>query len=154
MWHEVKRAWNSDSASDMYSGPLRAALAKTFPRRAAKRNASWLVMEDNDPSGYKSGKAVKTKRRLRMRTMKVPKRSPDLNVLDYRLWADITRRMRQQERSWPASKTESRDAYKARLRRTALRTSPTFVKKAVQDMKRRCKLLVQAKGWYFEESKK
>ena len=30
--------------------------------------------------------------------MHLPKHSPDLNALDYRIWADINRRMRLQEK--------------------------------------------------------
>ena len=146
MWHEITRRWSGKQAALMYSGPLLAALRKAYPARS-----SWVIMEDNDPSGYKSGAGLKAKRDSRMRAMMVPKRSPDLNVLDYRLWADITRRMRGQEARCLKSKKETRAEYKARLRRTALRTSTAFVKSAVKDMARRCKLLVKAKGWHIEE---
>ena len=49
------------------------------------------------------------------------------------------------------SKRETRVEYKARLKRTALNTSPKFVKDAVQDMERRCRRLVEEKGGFFEE---
>ena len=81
----------------------------------------------------------------------IEKHSPDLNVLDYRIWSDINRRMRFQEKSWSAKKKEMRQVYKQRLRRTALRTSTRFVQSAVMDMARRCQLLVKHKGWHFEE---
>ena len=83
--------------------------------------------------------------------MSVPKRSPDLNVLDYRIWANINQRMRNAERSWSHSHRESRAEYKGRLMRTALATPRAFIRNAVQDMVRRCELLVEAKGWYFQE---
>ena len=56
MWHEVKGAWNGDAAAAMYAGPLSTSLKKSAPRKRA-----WDVMEDNDPSGYKSRKAVAAK---------------------------------------------------------------------------------------------
>ena len=151
MWHEVPQTWSGKQAAAMYTGPLLAALRKTFPKRAAKSRALWSIQEDNDPSGYKSGAGVRAKKAMRMRALAMPKRSPDLNVLDYRIWADITRRMRLQESRWPKAKKETRAEYKARLRRTALRTSTAFVKSAVRDMARRCKLLVKVKGWHIDE---
>ena len=42
-----------------------------------------------------SFKGVATKVR---KVLKIPKRSPDLNVMDYFIWAEIQKRMRAQER--------------------------------------------------------
>jgi hypothetical protein len=39
----------------------------------------------------------------------------------------------------------------ARLKRTALRLPRTFVEKSIGDMRRRCRLLLTAKGHHFEE---
>ena len=36
----------------------------------------------------------------------MPKRSPELNVMDYAVWADVNRRMRKQEKKWKASDAE------------------------------------------------
>ena len=58
--------------------------------------------------------------------------------------------MRAQERTWK-NKRESREAYLARLRRTALRLPASFINKSIEDMVRRCQKLYEAKGWYFEE---
>ena len=70
----------------------------------------------------------------------IPKRSPDLNVCDYALWAEVNKRMRAQERRWPAAKKEARAHFLARLRRTAMNLPQQFVDDAIGDMKRRCKL--------------
>ena len=99
----------------------------------------------------KSRKAVQCKEELGIEAMIVPKRSPDLNVLDYRIWAEVNRQMRETERNWPKSYKESRAEYKDRLKRTALGLSRSFVRKAVEDMKRRCELVTAANGWYFQE---
>ena len=83
----------------------------------------------------------------------LPKRSPDLDVLDYAVWADVNRRMRKQEKNWTAKKKESREQYLARLRRTALGTDPKWLKKRMEDMPRRLGLLVKPKGGHFAEAK-
>ena len=54
MWHQVDGRWNAEAAERMYSGPLRAALKKTYPQVRGK----FRVMEDNDPTGYKSRKGM------------------------------------------------------------------------------------------------
>ena len=151
MWHEIPKQWCAKQAVDMYKESLLPALKKVHPHMASKRKPAWVVMEDNDPTGYKSKMAVKCKAALGIQIMTMPKRSPDLNVLDYRIWAEINRRMRKTERGWPKSRKESRVEFKARLRRTAFSLPRSFIKAAMQDMVRRCKLLVEEKGWYFKE---
>ena len=81
----------------------------------------------------------------------IPKRSPDLNVCDYALWAEVNKRMRAQERHWPAARKETRANFLARLRRTAKNLPQQFVDDAIGDMKRRCKLVLDAKGGHIEE---
>ena len=51
----------------------------------------------------------------------------------------------------PKGFKESRDEYKARLRRTALGLPRSVVGKAVADTERRVKALKDAKGMYFED---
>ena len=58
MWQYHTGRWNGGVAAAMYSGPLLKTLRRAFPAHAAKRNGRWTVLEDNDPSGYKSKKAV------------------------------------------------------------------------------------------------
>lgn len=146
MWHEVKGNWTGQAAADMYSGPLRKALQAAYPNRR-----SWVVMEDNDPSGYKSRKGLDAKRESRITSMDLPKRSPDCNPLDYSLWHEINVRMREQERGFKKNFKESREAYLKRLRRVALTLPPSVVKKAVRDMKRRVQELVDKKGGLITE---
>ncbi len=144
-WHEMQ-SWGGPRAAEAYKGPLKKALSKAYPR---VRNH--VVLEDNDPSGYKSGAGIKAKKEAGITTLDLPKRSPDLNVLDYSLWSQITTRMREQEKHWPKDFKESREEYKARLRRTALGLPRSVVGKAVADMERRVRALKEAKGMYFEE---
>ena len=146
MWHEIKGNWNGARAAEMYTGPLRNAVQKAYPGRR-----SWVVMEDNDPTGYKSSKGVSAKREAKLISMDLPKRSPDCNPLDYALWHEINVRMRKQECSFPKSFRESSGAYLKRLRRTALGLPASVVGKAVQDMSRRTKELVTNGGGLLVE---
>jgi hypothetical protein len=84
--------------------------------------------------------------------MPLPKRSPDLNALDYSICHAINVRMRDQESRFPKSKKESKEQYLTRLRRTALGLPTSFVTKAVQSMKRRVELLEAAKGGLSSKS--
>ena len=65
--------------------------------------------------------------------------------------SEVERRLRQQERRWPAAKYESRAAFIRRVRRTALGLPRTFINKSVGDLSRRVQLLHEAKGGLFEE---
>ena len=147
MWHDVPRGrWSGEAAANMYAGPLKRALAEAWP---AKR--TWRVLEDNDPTGFKSGKGNRAKESAHIDVFEIPRRSPDLNVLDYALWHTINLRMREQERAWPAEKRESKDEYMKRLRRTALSLPTALVKKCVGGMRRRCRLTFAKNGGLFAE---
>ena len=151
MWHYIEGRWNAKKAAAMYRGPLMLAMAKTFPENARKPHAKWVVLEDNDPAGYKSGEAEGAKAEVGIKVKELPCRSPDLNVLDYSLWKAIEKRMRSQERAFPKSKKETVVEFKARLRKTALGLPESVVKKAVMSMKRRLTQIVDAKGGLIEE---
>ena len=86
-----------------------------------------------------------------LNVLKVPKRSPDLNVLDYAVWSEVEHRMRAAERKWPVAKRETRVEFGKRLDRTARNLPASFIDKSIGDMKHRCNLLFEAKGGLFEE---
>ena len=146
LWTEIKGRWNGQAAADFYKGPMLQVLKRTWPRRR-----SFLVLEDNDPSGFKSRKGVAAKLQAKVQILEIPKRSPDLNICDYALWKQVTRTMRKQERRWPTSRRETRAQYVARLARAARGLKKSFVVKAIGDMKRRCQRLYNSKGGHFEE---
>ena len=79
---------------------------------------------------------------MNIKTIFWPRYSPDLMPLDFTLWNDINRRMR---KNAPVG-LESAVAFKARLRRMALRTSTKTVRKAVEAMRTRAKQIWEAKG--------
>ena len=69
-----------------------------------------------------------------------PPYSPDLNPLDYFLWSEVNRRMALKD------KLESKLAYMARLRRTAMSIEPPLIKKAIAQMKDRAQAICDNKG--------
>ena len=110
-------------------------------------------LEDNDPSGYQSKRALATKASKNIRQFKIPKRSPDLTVIDYFVWSEVERRMRTMERAWPNTRHETRQQYIRRLR-AAVRSIPAnVIDKAIGDLARRAELLYRARGGLFDESK-
>ena len=143
------RNWNGDVAAQMYTGPIKAALQRTCPSKRKFR-----VLEDNDPAGFKCRKGCAAKVASRIESFDIPRRSPSLNVCDYALWSEVNRRMRATEGKWPAGKTETRKQYVARLRRTALRLSASFIRASITGMRRRCRLLSATDGQPVEEGGK
>ncbi|CAK0825254.1 unnamed protein product [Prorocentrum cordatum] len=137
VWHYLPTLWCADAACDFYAGVLAPAL-----RRCRKGRRAFRILEDNDPTGYKSKKAVDCKRGLKITPLKFPKYSPDLNPLDYFLWAEVNRRMAEQ--SAPAN--ESQSAYKARLRRVAMGIPKSVIRAAVAKMKTKAAEVVVAEG--------
>ena len=132
------------------------SLEKAYPTHAKmvrdkKRHRQWSVLEDNDPTGYKSSAGKDAKKKVGIDVFELPPRSPDLNVLDYSLWAEISRRLRKQERKFPCNKVESKSDFIKRLRKTAMGLPKSVVRKAVEDMQRRCKKIEEAKGGLFDE---
>jgi hypothetical protein len=146
VWAEIQGRWTGAAAADFYGDVLLKALKKAQPTRR-----KYTVLEDNDPTGFKSKKGKEAKSESGINVFAIPKRSPDLNVCDYALWQEVSRCMREQEKTWKDKKRETRDEYLQRLRRTAMTLPKHFVDKAIGDMKRRCQRLYAAKGHLFEE---
>lgn len=144
-WHITRGRWNATKAAEMYR-LLEKALKKAFPNHRGR----WVILEDNDPAGYKSGLAKDTKAELKMDVMSLPPRSPDLNVLDYSLWAEVSKRMRAQEKLFAANKKESAAEFEKRLRATALGVPRSVVEKALMDMRKRLVKIKKAKGGLIE----
>ena len=129
--------WSAQAAADTYAGPIQKVLKRAFPHKT-----SYRLLEDNDPTGYKSGKAMAAKKSLSITTWDLPRYSPDLNPCDYFLWDEVQRRMAAGE----PDRLESAAKYKARLRRTAMGLPASVVRRGVQAMKRRCQAVFEAKG--------
>lgn len=152
LWHYIhlpkKARWGGKVAAEMYLGPVRAAVRRRYPQRKW-----WTILEDNDPAGFKSTLGNQAKKDAKLHAFPIPMRSPQLNVLDYAIWSEVSRRMRQQEKRWPPNKKESRPQYLERLRRTAKRLPARFVRNSIMNMKVRCQRLYAAQGSHFEEGR-
>ena len=146
MCHVVPGKWNASEAAKMYSKSLAPALQDMYP---SKRR--YQILEDNDPSGYKSKAAIQAKDECKIVPMGFPKRSPDINPLDYGFWSHVNRLLRKQESAFPASKRETRCQFIARVKRTVKRVPASVLTPLVKSMKRRCVALRNAKGKDFEE---
>ena len=136
MW-EYYSKWNGKAAADMYRGPILSALKK---QRGMKD--SYLIAEDNDPTGFKSGLGIEAKAEVGIHTIKWPRYSPDLMPLDYSLWDAINNRM---DMCAPKDR-ESKEDFKKRLRRVAFRLPAASVRKAVKSMKKRAAEIWKAGG--------
>jgi transposase len=155
MWEENSGPWDKHAAAAMYNGVLKRGLKAKYPAIAKKmkkkkKGAAFTILEDNDPTGYKSAEGKKAKKAAGIEVLSIPKRSPDLSVMDYAVWSSTNKGMREQETNWGPEKKESREAYLKRLRKTALSFSAATINKWTGDMVRRCKLLVKAKGGYID----
>ena len=146
VWHTIDCVWGGDEAARVYSDVISPALKDHYPTKRA-----FTMLEDNDPSGNNSKKGVAAKAASKIHVFNIPKRSPDLNVMDYSIWAEVERKLREQERKMPPSKRETRQEFERRLDRTAANLPKEFIDKAIGDMRRRCELLSKAKGGLFEE---
>ena len=81
----------------------------------------------------------------------IPKRSPDLSVMDYAIWKAVSRRLRRQERTFPANEVETKEKFMERLKKTARRLPSALVTLSIADLRRRCQRLHAARGGHFEE---
>ena len=94
IWYAApNNSWTAKAADRMYREVLHPTLKDSYP--AAR---SFRVLEDNDPTGYKSSLGQKAKKDVKISAFSLPPRSPDLNPLDYTIWAEVNRRMRTQEK--------------------------------------------------------
>lgn len=137
LWEYFDGRWNGQKAADLYRGPIKTLLKRKFGNK--KR---YVIAEDNDPTGYKSNKAIAAKKECGICPIHWPRYSPDMMPLDFSLWTDIEERMVE---CAPKGR-ESVEAYKVRLRRVAMRTPPATVLKAVKAMRQRARDIAEAKG--------
>lgn len=146
VWHTIAGTWSGSEAAALYGNVVLPAVRARYPR-----TRRFCILEDNDPTGNQSKKGIQAKRDAHLEVLHIPKRSPDLNVMDYAVWAEVERRMRAQEKKWSVSKAEARTAFARRLDRTARGLSKEFIDKSIMDLQRRTKRLLDAEGGLFEE---
>ena len=96
----------------MYKGSVKDRFEKAYPGCS-----SWIVLEDNDWTGFRSKVGIKAKDKAGLKVLRIPKRSPHFNMCDHALWKEVQKRMRAQEKRFPPAFRESRLAFLKRLRR-------------------------------------
>ena len=136
MWHYLPKTWNAGVAADLYEQTILPALV-----RHRGRKPKYLVVEDNDPVGYKSRKAIAVKRRYGIETLEWPRYSPDLNPLDFHVWDAV-----EEQALLSLSGPTTIKAYKAKLRRIAFALPEASIRKAVLEMRTRAQDIYEAEG--------
>ena len=138
LWKYLEGQWSGDAAATLYKKDIKQVFKRLCPAKASPS-----ILEDNDPTGYKSSKAKAVKKLLKYKIVSLPRYSPDLNPMDFFLWADIEKRMMQ---SAPKAGNEKVEEYKRRLRKTAMATSKRTIRRALASMPKRIAAVVEAKG--------
>lgn len=137
LWHHLdKGKWSGAIAAKIYRGPLLKALQK---HRGVK--AKYVILEDNDPSGFKSGKGMAAKREVGIRAIPFPKYSPDLNPLDFHVWHAVEEKVMKKLKG-PVSVKK----FGTLLRAAARSIKRDAILAAVASIKDRAKAVVAAKG--------
>ena len=144
VFETIHGTWSGQKAADMYKDVVKKALKKQYPGKQTH-----CILEDNDPTGNFSKKGIEAKTAQKLYVLKLPKRSPDLNVCDYTFWSEVEKRMRAQERKMPALKRETREAFEKRLDKTARELPAAYINKSIESMRKRCRLLCDAEGGLF-----
>ena len=136
--------WNTQTAVEMYEDLARTVRAKL----GLTANQRITILEDNDPSGYKTQGAQACKTRLKLDVFQIPPRRPDLSVMDYSIWKSIIERLNKENLTLSRRRdfSENRDQYIGRLKRAILDTPPATIRNSIGDMVRRCKKLVETNG--------
>ena len=141
LWKYLDGKWNGQAAEELYRNDIAKVL-----RRHAPAQAKPVILEDNDPTGYKSNKAKLAKQELGFKVLSLPRYSPDLNPLDFFLWDDIEQRM---QNSAPKNRKETVEEFKMRLRKTAMGTSQKLLGKAIASIKDRVSAIFEAHGGHI-----
>ena len=140
IWHYLPSRWNGEAAEDLYRNVVHPALIKHC---AARR--TYTILEDNDPTGYKSTRAKNAKVELGIVPIEFPTYSPDLNPLDFSLWSAVAARMDK----GVLRLRETAAQYLARLRRTALAIPEADIRRMLSDMKPRAESIYANNGGHI-----
>ena len=142
MWHVVEGTWCGTAAATMYG-----VLGKALQRFWGKRR-SYRVVEDGDPKGFQSKKGIAAKNEANVESWKLPPRTPEWMPLDFCLWAEIEKRMLEND---DIVGTETKEEYFARLRRVALTLPRDLVRRCLLRVKGRIEGTAANKGRHIAE---
>ena len=138
--HYLPSRWSGEAAEDLYRNVVHPALSKHCTARR-----SYTILEDNDPTGYKSTRAKSAKVELGIVPIELPTYYPDLDPLDLSLWSEVEARMDKGN----LRLTETAAQYLTRLRRTALAIPEAVIRHMLSDMKPRAESIHANKGGHI-----
>ena len=72
---------------------LQCSIIVPAPTKAHLAKRRFTLLEDNDNAGNRSKEGRAAKSAGRMAVLEIPKHSPDLNVMDFAVWAKVEKRM-------------------------------------------------------------
>ena len=133
---EPYKKWNARSAASFY----RKLARKVRRQFQIPNNKPVVLLEDNDPSGFNSRLAIRTKQELNIRVIKLPKRR---NPLDFSFWAHVNTCMREVSQG---KSDETKQEYIDRLIKVAMKVDREYILRTVKDMYRRIHLVHRARG--------
>lgn len=107
------------------------------------------LVHDNDRTGYTSNAGKEAERASGIGVLSIPVRRPDLMVLDYSLHHRVNEILREEEETWPRSRTETRQAYQERVRKAFFTLSEDEIRKACGGMKKRLEWLAANDGGHI-----
>ena len=142
IWHYLPHTWNGRTAAALYKDVVAPALKR---HRGVK--GRYVVLEDNDPTGFKSGKAVAEKAAAHIETLQFPRYSPDLNPCDFSLWEEVETRMASQA----APRRETATSFKARLRKTAMSIPEPVIRGMLKSIKGRVQSIYDRGGGHIPQ---
>ena len=136
--------WNARAAALFYRA-LADFLRAEYPESVGKK---WVIIEDNDPAGFRAKKSIEIKKELKLEPIGLPPKSPDISPLDYSIWSHVLKTMRAQERKM--RKKESKKCHIERIKSTMKNMDKNFLRKTMRSMKKRLTACYKAKGGHFE----
>jgi hypothetical protein len=115
--------WSQTAATLLFAvavaetrGWCAAEYVSIVEEQLSKANLQTLfVIRDNDPKGYDTTRGRAAEEACTVTALALPKRSPNLQALDYTFHKAVAQVLRRQEKQFPANKVESRDEFKERL---------------------------------------
>lgn len=146
MMHEVvkdipgSKKWNGLYAQRMYEGPLAKALKDTYGKKK-----SYRIVEDGDPSGYQCEDGKAGKRAGKIRSWRLPPRTPDWNPLDFSIWKEIED-VALSKVKVKATKKE----YAKIVHKVAMNLSTTYLKDTCAKVGKKIKETIEAKGQHIK----
>jgi hypothetical protein len=136
MWHVVSGTWNGAAAASMYEA-LKKALVKCWGKRR-----TFTIVEDGDRKGNQSGKGLKAKDKVDIKSKTFPPRTPSWMPLDYSIWSEIDKKM---DEAAPTG-DEAKAAFMERLEKCAKKLPRTYIRKVLARMKKNIQGVIDARG--------